>query len=84
MLKPTQVVVVIIQHVNIQKHASQSGYVRHMHFLTLSSSAKHREGNSLYSLYCILLQAQSHEIRDGGSRNSFEIKSETQMEVSIF
>ena len=59
-------------------------YVRHIHFLTLNFSAKPREGNSLYSLSCILLQAQSYEIRDGRSRGSFEIKSEIQVEVSSF
>lgn len=36
-------------------------YVRHV---TLNSSGEPREGNSLHSLYCILLQAQSYEIRD--------------------
>lgn len=75
MLKPTQVVTVIIKCVNTKKNMYQSLANAYMHFLSLNSLAKPREGNSPCCLHYILLQAQSYEIKDGGGRESFEIKS---------
>lgn len=59
-------------------------YVRHIHFLSLNSSAKPREDNSPWFLHYSLLKAQSYKIKNEESTESFDIKNEIQTEVSVF
>lgn len=49
-------------------------YVKHIHFLSLNSSAKPREDNSPWFLHYSLLKAQSYKIKNGESTESFDIK----------